>query len=244
MERAGFIRARNLIRKAALNIAEKDAEEQCEHCGKQVKGADEQQWQQLQSYVQSMGGELGNLEITDEGEVAAKLQMPIPEDASFRDCYGWSLLHFAAERRAPEALHRLLQMRCDPNAFDCIGRTPLHVATLHDDSESVLELLHYGANPNARDSLGWTPVHFAIHLHCCKALSALLSFAPDLTVLNDAQKSPKEYAHDGDILTLLSNHEKHQKDHDLIHDSVDTEDTSFAGRKNSEESFSLFPIKG
>jgi len=64
----------------------------------------------------------------DRSDRATALLAADPTAASAADSRGWTALHHAAERGAPEVTRLLLEAGADPNARDDRGHTPLHQA--------------------------------------------------------------------------------------------------------------------
>ncbi|MDB6029178.1 MAG: Pfs, and Ankyrin domain protein [Verrucomicrobiales bacterium] len=87
---------------------------------------------------------------------------------------GWSLLHFGAEDRNPEAIRLLVVRGADLSAADRNGWTPLHLAVDGDmiipsqagrratELPTVQTLIELGADETARASDGRTPRDIAV----------------------------------------------------------------------------------
>ena len=74
---------------------------------------------------------------------------------------GWTPLHTAAAREAPEVANLLIERGADVNARDPIDSTPLHGAAVVNALEVAKLLLANGADVNAQETNGATPVDYA-----------------------------------------------------------------------------------
>lgn len=96
-----------------------------------------------------------------------------PEWESYRDEFGSSLLHLAAERN--NVLNILfLTHSISPDVRDSKGRTPLHTAAAYSDAQCVRALIIAGADVNAYDNHRETPIFYAVRAWNAEALETLL----------------------------------------------------------------------
>ncbi|KAL3856365.1 hypothetical protein ACJMK2_011133 [Sinanodonta woodiana] len=73
-----------------------------------------------------------------------------------------------------------------------LGLTPLHHACVSIPSgiAPVKLLLHWGANVNTQTQTGDTPLHYAVERMNLKKVQVLLSFHPDVNIMNSVGLSP------------------------------------------------------
>ena len=124
-------------------------------------------------------------------------------DATARDEWGFSPLHFAAAfNDDPDIITALLDGGADIHARDKEWEaTPLHWAAWSNDNPGIIiALLDGGANPNARDARESTPLHAAADQSNNPAIIlTLLDSGADLT-LRDAGKLAWDYIKDNEAL--------------------------------------------
>ena len=82
-------------------------------------------------------------------------------EVNARDENGWTPLHMAAAREAPDVAKLLIERGADVNARDPIDSTPLHGAAVVNALEVAKLLLANGAEVNAQETNGATPVDYA-----------------------------------------------------------------------------------
>ena len=82
-------------------------------------------------------------------------------EVNARDENGWTPLHTAAAREAPEVAKLLIERGADVNARDPIDSTPLHGAAVVNALDVAKLLIANGAEVNAQETDGATPVDYA-----------------------------------------------------------------------------------
>ena len=80
---------------------------------------------------------------------------------NLHDETGKTLLMFAVENGADNAVRLLLSKGADANAHDAKVTSALHLAAKHRKREAAKALLDAGANPNKTNGKGATPIFFA-----------------------------------------------------------------------------------
>ncbi|EDQ85652.1 uncharacterized protein MONBRDRAFT_34181 [Monosiga brevicollis MX1] len=95
--------------------------------------------------------------IHDDDVTCLKLLLTV--DATFfRDSFGKTLMHVAAEKNSSAAIRLIAAARADAiHDEDKNGRTPLHWAAASGCANAVQELLRRGANPQVTDRRGASP---------------------------------------------------------------------------------------
>ena len=97
------------------------------------------------------------------------------------------------------------------------------------DAQYASELLHSGAYINSRDSLGMTPMHYAARLGSVELLDSLQKFNPDVSLKNNADKTPLEeavgsnFAYYVEKILRSKSHEWMQANYERLHRSAKTE---------------------
>lgn len=91
-------------------------------------------------------------------------------DPDATDQYGWTAVHFAANRANARILKVLLEAGANPDAQIASGETPLHLAADFryfelDSQLSVRVLLSYGADPDLAVREDRTPLHVVAKNH-------------------------------------------------------------------------------
>ena len=89
-------------------------------------------------------------------QVVRKLLTDDPELIKFRDYWGNSLLHLAADAKQVEMVRLLISFGCDVHAKNEIGETPLHSAAIAESREVSEVLLQAGADPSVVSKEGNT----------------------------------------------------------------------------------------
>lgn len=101
--------------------------------------------------------------------------------------YGFTPLHFAAQKGALGVAQGLLDAGASTEALSDTLGTPLHQAAFNGHLEVVQRLLDGGANIHAKDSSGQTALHIASNTKCDKNLSVIkLLLARGASVLEAA----------------------------------------------------------
>jgi ankyrin repeat protein len=112
-------------------------------------------------------------------------------DAKFKDRYGVTALHIAAELNMVDHVRKLLELGADPNTADDFCQTPLHFAAESCSTEAAEILLEKGADPNAEDVYGRSPLELAVFYRCVDMVKEMLPRAkPSLGVLLAAVGDP------------------------------------------------------
>ena len=122
--------------------------------------------------------------VLNENTTAVAAFLSHGGDPNQKDSAGWSSLHFAANRNAPELLTLLLETGADPNAkLPAGGGTPLHEAvSARVEVGIVRALLRGGADPNSKE-WGNTPLYLAALLaEDPEVVRALLDAGADPTI--------------------------------------------------------------
>lgn len=119
-----------------------------------------------------------------------------PEWESYRDGFGSSLLHIAAQKN--NALSILfLTHSINHDVRDSKGRTPLHTAAECSDALCVLALILSGADVNAYDHRRETPIFYAVRARNAEALEILLQHRAAPRARNAAGKTAEDLIEEG-----------------------------------------------
>ncbi|WP_319803449.1 ankyrin repeat domain-containing protein [Wolbachia endosymbiont (group B) of Aporia crataegi] len=117
---------------------------------------------------------------------------------SYKNEYGYTLLHYAAKNNNSDLVDLLLTKGADINAKDNSGNTPLHLATLNGKLQVVKKLLEKGADINAKDNSGNTPLHLATFMATLngelQVLEKLLDMGADINAKNNRGSTPLHIA--------------------------------------------------
>lgn len=124
-------------------------------------------------------------------------------DINFTDTNGYTALHFAARYGLSELCNILLLNKANINCANKKGQTPLHLAALNNKSHVMRLLLDNSANINAIDLLGNTPLHDVCSMGNIGAAKILLSYNPDISMLNGADKTALTLAKEKVHLTII-----------------------------------------
>lgn len=91
----------------------------------------------------------------------------------------------------------------DENGSTCLHDTAVHNCQFISISKLLLE---YGASVNIKDNEGNTPLHNAVLFHCIENVKLMMSYKPDLSLVNEDNASAIDFAantEDNEILKLL-----------------------------------------
>lgn len=77
------------------------------------------------------------------------------------------------------------------------GKMPLLVAAKTDNEKLARTCLAYGLSPNAKDTKSRTALMFAIQNNAYGVINALLEFGVDTQAIDDAARTPLDYARNG-----------------------------------------------
>lgn len=130
-------------------------------------------------------------------------------DVNFSDSNGFTALHYAARYGLDELCNILILNNANVNCCNKKNQTPLHLAALNNKTIVIRLLLDNGANVNAIDLSGNTPLHDASDMGNIGATKILISYNPDLSMLNSMQKSAFDIAKSKVHLTIIDLIEKH-----------------------------------
>ncbi|XP_072932093.1 ankyrin repeat domain-containing protein 27-like [Epargyreus clarus] len=124
-------------------------------------------------------------------------------DINFCDLNGFTALHCAARYGLDELCNILILNNANVNSTNKKGQTPLHLASLHNKSQVISLLLDHGAFINAMDVAGNTPLHDASEMGNIGACKTLLSYNPDITLVNGSEESSLDVAKQKVHLTII-----------------------------------------
>lgn len=130
-------------------------------------------------------------------------------DVNFSDSNGFTALHYAARYGLDELCNILILNKANVNCSNKKNQTPLHLASLNNKTIVLRLLLDNGANINAIDMSGNTPLHDASDMGNIGATKILISYNPDLSLLNSMEKSALDIAKSKVHLTIIDLIEKH-----------------------------------
>eukprot|EP00003_Mantamonas_plastica_P017700 TRINITY_DN29234_c0_g1_i1.p1 TRINITY_DN29234_c0_g1~~TRINITY_DN29234_c0_g1_i1.p1 ORF type:complete len:661 (-),score=63.76 TRINITY_DN29234_c0_g1_i1:15-1997(-) len=127
------------------------------------------------------------------------------------DEFGWTPLHYAAERNDPDIIRLLVLHGCDVHVHDTEGRSPLQIAVLLEREFSWRTLLILGAKPDHKDHHGVTALHMAAGRKRADILSELVesNTQPDVDIADDRGRTPLHVAgYSGSVVCVkvLVNH--------------------------------------
>ena len=96
-------------------------------------------------------------------------------DVNWRDLYGWSGLHIAAENNYGELQELLLSKTgVNVNIRRNDGQTPLMAASIRGNKNIMMRLCQVdGIQVNSRDVDGWTALHWAVYINRAACVSVL-----------------------------------------------------------------------
>jgi Ankyrin repeats (3 copies) len=151
---------------------------------------DEAQWQELEQLLEGFPADCDHfigrrwiINAIDCGSVnSVRWMLTKGVELTFRDEEGYTVLHSALERKAPdkrEILGLLLQAGADVNARGVNDWTPAHMAAARGDIESLTLLVQAGADLSARTNIdGYaTPLEEAEALGQRKAVEFLKNWS-------------------------------------------------------------------
>lgn len=124
-------------------------------------------------------------------------------DINFTDSNGFSALHYAAKYGLDELCKILLLHKANINCTNKKGQTPLHISALNNKTHVIRLLLDSGANINAIDFAGNTPLHDVCAMGNIGAAKILISYNPDFSMLNGAEKTALTLAKEKVHLTII-----------------------------------------
>lgn len=107
-----------------------------------------------------------------------------------------------------KAICARLDLGADPSATNIFGDTQLHCVTT---AEMVAVMIESGADINAQNGRWRTPLHCAVALDRVAVCQALVEFGASLSIRDNEEKSPLDYAciHQNDtIVRILATHER------------------------------------
>ncbi|XP_013199735.2 ankyrin repeat domain-containing protein 27 [Amyelois transitella] len=137
-----------------------------------------------------------------------KLENCTQFDVNLSDSNGFTPLHFAARYGYVHLCNILIVNKANVNCINKRGQTPLHLAALNNKPLVLRTLLDNGANINAMDVIGNTPLHDASEMGNIGAAKILISYKPDITLLNGFEKSALAVAKEKVHLTIIDMIEK------------------------------------
>ena len=106
-------------------------------------------------------------------------------DVNYRDDFGYTALHIAAERDLLEAAKWLINVGADLEARDINNATALHVAAWKDSLRVATLLVEEGADVSLKNSNGRTPLHWSAYFDSIKVARLLLNKSCDETNARD-----------------------------------------------------------
>jgi len=109
---------------------------------------------------------------------------------NLHDETGRTLLMFAVEKGAVNAVRLLLSKGADPNARDARGTTALHLAAKHRVREAAKALLDAGVNPNNINGKGSTPIFFAAFNGDMDMIELLVKHGADVNARTPDGRTP------------------------------------------------------
>ncbi|XP_075973370.1 ankyrin repeat domain-containing protein 27-like [Anticarsia gemmatalis] len=130
-------------------------------------------------------------------------------DINFADTNGFTALHYAARYGLDELCKILLLNKANINCINKKGQTPLHLAALNNKIHVIRFLLDNGANINAIDLAGNTPLHDVSAMGNIGAAKILITYNPDISMLNGADKCALTLAKEKVHLTIIDLIEKY-----------------------------------
>ncbi|CAB3253574.1 unnamed protein product [Arctia plantaginis] len=136
-------------------------------------------------------------------------------DINFTDTNGYTALHFAARYGLSELCNILLLNKANINCANKKGQTPLHLAALNNKSHVIRLLLDNGANINAIDLAGNTPLHEVSAMGNIGAAKILITYNPDISMLNGSDKTALTLAKDKVHLTIIDLIEKYANNYQI-----------------------------
>jgi len=121
------------------------------------------------------------LRVEEGNATVVELLLAAGAEATGRDEYGWSPLHWVPIGGSVDVVELLLGAGADPNFENEQGRIALHIAAVEGNADMVKVLLEAGADPNVPDYHGHTPLNMAqadIHPDVVEILEACTKERP------------------------------------------------------------------
>jgi ankyrin repeat protein len=130
------------------------------------------------------------LRITLEDDSGAEDWLLTSGTISAADGSGNTALHYAADWGLKNAVRKLLEKGCDPNARNANGETALFNAVKNDATDILSLLADGGADIKVRDHLGSTPLHIAVRWNAQQCAKELISKGLAVNAQNMTGKTP------------------------------------------------------
>ncbi|CAN0006370.1 unnamed protein product [Choristocarpus tenellus] len=124
-----------------------------------------------------------------ETEAVSKLVMEQRVDVDRSDPYGYTPLHWAAQKGHADIVRLLVGNGALVNVRDKWKRTPLHRAAKEGHVEVVKALLEAGAEINAQGDANWTPLHCGSFHGRLDVVKMLVDSGADPTATDDRGRS-------------------------------------------------------
>ena len=130
--------------------------------------------------------------LDKKGELNGLVNVEISPD--LHDETGRTLLMFAVEKGAVNAVRLLLSKGADANTHDAKGTSALHLAAKHRVREAAKVLLESGVNPNKINGKGATPIFFAAFNGDMDMIDLLVKHGADVNARMPDGRAPIDMA--------------------------------------------------
>jgi hypothetical protein len=146
-----------------------------------------------------------HLAAAKQGQETLETLIDHGADVHLADSFGWTALHFAAERGHTDMVSFLVSTHglC-ANSVDIYNNTPLHFAAEFGHTDTINALIKQKSNINAINNHGQTALHLAAEMNHSNAVLALLQANACPDIKNKFGETALHLAAENGLINVIS----------------------------------------